>query len=317
MNKTAQECIDEYVKLSKEIFDIDRVLLGKVPYGANQCRFDNHILEERVQRLIEERLGDKNHIMSAKSEGPNGRTQCRTFVVAQLAENTTAPPTIFRSYSTEEESKSKCAIWQAARATTAAPTFFKPMCINDPSPSINYIDGGVGHNNPANLALVEAWTIWGADETFCLVSIGTGQQSAASAFKESQLETNIEVQKSLFRSVQSSLSAAARKLIPYWETAENIPSGVLVLLKMANALQRVATNTEAVHDTLQRAAADHKFLYFRFNVERDVGDIGLEDWKKQPSLTANTIAYMKLYEVKRRRIECAKYLVGDRSVSRT
>lgn len=309
MNKTVQECIDAYVKMSKEIFDVDWVLLGKVPYGDNKCRFDYNILEKSVQKLIEERLGDKNHTMSAKPKGPNGPTQCRTFDVARLMENVTAGPIIFRSYSSEEESKSKCPIWQAARATTAAPTFFKPMCITDPPPSIAYIDGGVGHNNPAEIALVEARTIWGADKTFCLISIGTGQQSPASAFEESSLETNIKVQNSLFNSVRIFSSTMPRKLIPCLENAENIPSGVLAILRMANVLQRVATTTEAVHDRLQRGAREYKFLYFRFNVERDVGDIGLEDWKSQSSLTSNTIAYMKLYEMKSRRIECAKHLV--------
>lgn len=49
---------------------------------------------------------------------------------------------------------------------------------------------------------------------------------------------------------------------------------------MANALKSIATDTEAVNDILEREA-DQRFPYFRFNVGRDVGDIGFEDWRKE------------------------------------
>ena len=69
-----------------------------------------------------------------------------------------ASPTVFRSYSGEGIQPSQCAIWQAARATSAAPSFFKEMYIDNPRPGINYVDGGLGHNNPAEVALEEAET---------------------------------------------------------------------------------------------------------------------------------------------------------------
>jgi patatin-like phospholipase/acyl hydrolase len=31
--QTVNECIDEYLKLSREVFKIDQVLLGKIPVG--------------------------------------------------------------------------------------------------------------------------------------------------------------------------------------------------------------------------------------------------------------------------------------------
>jgi len=75
---------------------------------------------------------------------------CRTFVVAKMAGNITATPAIFRSYSIEGEPRTRCAIWQAARTTTAAPTFFAPMPIDNPQPTIIYIDGGLGLQYPAH-----------------------------------------------------------------------------------------------------------------------------------------------------------------------
>lgn len=78
---------------------------------------------------------------------------------------------------------------------------------------------------------------------------------------------------------------------------------------MANALSRIVTNTEAVHDMLQRQSDQESYPYFRFNVERDFGDIGLEDWKKIRNLTENTIAYMGKSESETRKIRCAKRLI--------
>jgi len=293
--------------MSQEIFRVDHVLAGKIPVGDDTCRFDFNTLETKVKKLIEQRLGDENHGISAKPKPPKPPIQCRTFVVAQMASNVTAPPTILRSYNVEGVSRSKCAIWEAARATSATPSFFKPMTINNPPPPITYVDGGLGYNNPSQLALVEAQRIW-KNKNVCLVSIGTGQQSAASVVTESQLENNLDSQRSFFKVVQSSLSALASNNIPYWKTAKNIPPGILALLKMAGGLTSIVTNTEAVHDGLQRGA-DQQFPYFRFNVERNVGDIGLEDWKKLGALTTHTSAYMMTYDSERRKILCAKCLI--------
>jgi len=251
--------------LSQKIFQVDHVLAGKIPLGDDRCRFDYNVLEAETKSLVEERLGDKAYGMSAKPKPPKIPNQCHTFVVAQMAESVTAPPTIFRSYHGEGASKSKCAIWEAARATSAAPSFFKPMTIRNPPPLVTYIDGGLGYNNPAKLALIEAGRIW-AGKDVCLVSIGTGHPSAVSIVEESQLENDLEVQRSFLKVVQSSLSTLASYTIPKWNTAKNIPAGVLALLKMAGALTSIITNSEAVHDVLERDAHE-KFPYFRFNVE--------------------------------------------------
>jgi hypothetical protein len=293
--------------LLKEIFRVDNVLAGTVPVGDDQCRFDFNIFETVVKELMEERLGDQNYVISANVKTPKVPLQCRTFVVVKMAGNVNALPTIFRSYFAGGAPRSKCAIWEAARATTAAPSFFKPMIIPNPPPPITYVDGGLGCNNPSQLAIVEAQRIWGTGKKICIVSIGTGQQSAKSIVDESQLETNLETQQSIFKTVQLSLSGVMSKL-PYWDTAKNIPRGVLALLKMANALTSIVTNTETVHDMLQRES-DQQYPYFRFNVERDVGDIGLEDWKKMHALTTHTTAYMAIFESEKRKIMCAKCLI--------
>ena len=249
------------------------------------------------------------------SESHKVSRKCNTFVVAKLAANVNAQPWIFRSYYAEGSPPSKCPIWQAARATTAAPSFFKPMEINTPPVMMTYVDGGLGHNNPAHLAITEARNLWNMGNKFCLVSIGTGQQSAKSIINESKLETDLETQRSMWGEVKSSLSRVS-STIPYWNSAKNIPGGVLALLKMANAMTAIVTNTEAVHDNLE-LTSNQQFPYFRFNVERDVGDIGLQDYQKQDSLMVHTSAYMITAESRKKKIECVKCVIDPSSFYRT
>lgn len=63
-----------------------------------------------------------------------------------------------------------------ARATSAAPTYFRPAVIRNlgnGQPSI-LVDGGVVTNNPALAALVHAFKLFGKDNDFLVVSLGTG-----------------------------------------------------------------------------------------------------------------------------------------------
>jgi patatin-like phospholipase/acyl hydrolase len=63
-----------------------------------------------------------------------------------------------------------------ARATSAAPTYFKPAQIQDISCKETYtlVDGGLALNNPTLSACVHALKLFGRDNDFLIVSIGTG-----------------------------------------------------------------------------------------------------------------------------------------------
>lgn len=75
-------------------------------------------------------------------------------------------PKVFRSYSGKGIGPSLCPIWQAARATSAAPTYFKEMYIDTPHPGIRYVDGGLGYNNPFEVALDKAAKVWPTSKYF-------------------------------------------------------------------------------------------------------------------------------------------------------
>ncbi|PVI06697.1 hypothetical protein DM02DRAFT_709324 [Periconia macrospinosa] len=67
--------------------------------------------------------------------------------------------------------KSSIATWEAARCTSAAPMYFKPF----EHDGRTCLDGGLKKNNPIDVSIAEARTIWPHDVTFDLVlSVGSG-----------------------------------------------------------------------------------------------------------------------------------------------
>jgi hypothetical protein len=88
------------------------------------------------------------------------------------------------------------------------------------------------------------------------------------------------------------------------------------LIDMASALAKLATNPEDVHERIERESRSKQFPYFRFNVPRDIGDIGLGDWTKAGDLAAHTRNYMEESEAEEKRDLCVNFLLSTSS-SRT
>ena len=61
--------------------------------------------------------------------------------------------TLFRTYNIESPNDN-IRIWEAARATSAAPTLFKRISIGPKGAEEEFLDGGMGCNNPV-LRLIE------------------------------------------------------------------------------------------------------------------------------------------------------------------
>jgi len=201
-------------------------------------------------------------------------------------------------------------MWKAARATSAAPTFFKPMKI-EPSPAVTYVDGGLGYNNPSQLAQAEAKRIWPTAKTSCLVSIGTGRPSSVRiAVDPEKLERDPDSQRNILEYISSFIPDIV-SWVPLGREARDFPKGVVAVLKMANTMARLVTNSEEVHRYLQVAAyaPDAQFQYYRFNVPREVGDIGLGDWAKAEEMAAHTAAYLEEPGPMERKNKCARTLL--------
>ena len=304
------ECIDAYLDLSQKVFKVDQVIAGCIPAGDDRCRFDYTILETVIKQMIRERLGDENCFMNAIN---SSNKTCPTFVVAKTIVDLNGPPVIFRTYRGGNIRPSECALWQAARATSAAPTFFKPMSVDQPRPAITYVDGGLGYNNPSRVAWSEAQRIWPTCTQFGVVSIGTGRPKANSIQSTDVAETDPNTMQSLFEGIRSYIPDA---LLRNYEAAQNLPNGVMALMEMGNALAKLSTDSERVHQEIEREFRRKQLPYFRFNVSRDIGDIGLEEWNKATDLAAHTRNYMEEVETEEKRDLCVKLLLS-RSSART
>jgi hypothetical protein len=96
---------------------------------------------------------------------------------------------------------------------------------------------------------------------------------------------------------------------------------VQTIIKIASALAEIATGSEEVHQQIQSDSHSmdraKRFPYFRFNVERNLGDIGLEDWSKEEEIAAYTSSYMEEYDTKERRLACTRCLVDTPSFRST
>src|SRR5208282_3348953 len=144
------------MKLSREIFEKQQS--GPWLYNAD-------VFQAKVEELLEIISESKDAILF-----DDRLNACRTFVITVRHQVVDAPAVLLKSYSIDG-TEVQCSIIQAARATTATPTFFAPAPIG-----LNvYIDGGIGYNNPAEQAILEARRIWPSRAIGCLVSLGTGK----------------------------------------------------------------------------------------------------------------------------------------------
>lgn len=89
-------------------------------------------------------------------------------------------PVSFESWSNVN---SNIKLWKAIRGSTAAPTFFPPLVYDNRM----LIDGGVISNNLSDFTYQSAKKIYGPDEKFLHLSIGTGRYLPKITFKPSGL----------------------------------------------------------------------------------------------------------------------------------
>jgi len=311
--KSIEECIDQYMKLSEEVFNRDHTVFGVLPTGEKGYRFDSAILEQVIQGLMDTKLKDQNASM-AETDDSNHKI-CRTFVVATSAAVAQGPLILFRSYDTHENNASKCAIWKAARATSAAPSFFDPVFINVPAPGAWYVDGGLRYNNPAQVALDEARQCWPRIKRFSVLSIGTGQQTNVEFvnIKDIQPPKEMKASKGLFTKVMSK--------VPGRNVIINAPGAAKDMLHIGKACVELSTSSEPTHEaivTLANSKDPHyRFPYYRFNVENGMDSIGLEEWKANVRIGELTEQYMRKRERQMDKFACAGNLINPAPVERT
>jgi uncharacterized protein len=111
----------------------------------------------------------------------------------------------FRTSKAKQNESRNFRIKDIARATSAAPTYFEPTYVSNMTGDRTrmLVDGGISVNNPALSATVHAYEIFGDNEKFVIISLGTGTTYGSG---KKAIEGN-DVQK-------SGLLGWAKKIIP-------------------------------------------------------------------------------------------------------
>ncbi|KAL1595028.1 hypothetical protein SLS60_009713 [Paraconiothyrium brasiliense] len=178
---------------------------------------------------------------------------CRGFVLTSLKQALGLP----RILSTYDPNDRTTKIWEALRATSAAPTFFEEMQFG--TPKVTYLDGGVGFNNPCAEVDYAAKALWEGRPIGVIVSVGTGLQSIPSVGK-----------------------------VTSW-----LPFGLGTDIALVSALAGMATSTQRVDNEMKRMYYSTSTKYYRFDVDRGLANVSLEQWMKEDEMAALTEAYMR------------------------
>lgn len=173
-------------------------------------------------------------------------------------------PKLFRTWCADKNPGYNCTIWEAGRATSAAPTFFKRICIGKAGMQEEFVDAGIGCNNPVQYLVEEAQREFGPERDIaCIVSIGTGKSKIA-GFKAPGL---------------------FQRLLP---------------LDLVKVLAAMATDSEVVALAMQTRYQHCDGLYHRLNVERGLEGVSLEEWEKLGEVTTHTVEYLRGKDISQR-----------------
>ena len=201
-------------------------------------------------------------------------TNAVRFVCAVPALHVNKEPKLFRTWSADKNPGYNCTIWEAGRATSAAPTFFKRIYIGNPGMQEEFVDAGIGCNNPVQYLIQEAQREFGPNrEVACIVSIGTGKPKVA-GFKA---------------------PARFQRVLP---------------LDLIKVLTAISTDSEAVASVMEARYQHCDGLYHRLNVERGLEEVSLEEWEKLGEVTTHTTEYLRGEKISQRLDVIVNALLG-------
>jgi tetratricopeptide (TPR) repeat protein len=201
------------------------------------------------------------------------------FVCTYEARALGGSPVLLSTYSTNS-AHINCTIWEAARATSAEPIFFPPIKLADHAGG-DFMDTGVGFNNPTKILVKEAKSYYrlkgySASQPTCLVSIGTGQKDPTQTQRAASL---------------------------FWFKDRGGMS-------ISPVLEEIFTDCENTHDEVTQSCVedDATDIYFRFNVLQGMQNIVLDEWTKPNDIRTYTDKYMRLNQTSHEISECIKLL---------
>ncbi|KAH8823186.1 acyl transferase/acyl hydrolase/lysophospholipase, partial [Flagelloscypha sp. PMI_526] len=131
------------------------------------------LLAEGLKALVYKHLSPVDPDIRLQEDSPS----CKTFVCTMPSVTITGskPVRLFRNFRARELPSFDCAIWAAAQATTAHPKFFEPIKIGPAWAQEEFLDPGLGYNNPIEVVIEETRSIHSSTENDqCFLSLGTG-----------------------------------------------------------------------------------------------------------------------------------------------
>ena len=161
-------------------------------------------------------------------------------------------------------------IWEACRATSAASSFFDPIAAGPYGEE--FVDGATGANNPVWEVWNQAQLMWGPEPV------------------ESRIKCLV------------SIGTGVPSLKPFRDDVFHIGKSLLA----------IATETEQTAERFRRDKShlDDSGRYYRFNVDRGLEEIGLEESKKRKEIAAATRRYVGSQGVFKQIQACADNMAG-------
>ena len=161
-------------------------------------------------------------------------------------------------------------IWEACRATSAASSFFDPIAVGPYGEE--FVDGATGANNPV-------WEVW----------------------NQAQLMWGPEPLGSRIKCLVS-IGTGVPSLKPFRDDVFHIGKSLLA----------IATETEQTAERFRRDKShlDDSGRYYRFNVDRGLEGIGLEESKRRKEIAAATRRYVGSQGVFKQMQACADNMAG-------
>ncbi|KAI9859482.1 MAG: hypothetical protein M1813_006624 [Trichoglossum hirsutum] len=270
---SVSEAIDKYRVLAKTVFS-EKKAKGK------DGTFKASKLEQAIKDVVELKLGP-GHADENMFESEGGDEACKIFVCAVAAQNIHRRPRLFRSYPADRNEGYNCTIWEAGRATSAAPTFFKRIQIGPSGLQEDFIDAGIGCNNPVKLLIGEAELVFGESrDVACIVSIGTGKPKMAGSRKP---------------------AFGLQRVLP---------------LDLIEVLKNMATDSEATAVEMSQRYKHYTGVYYRLNVERGLEGVSLEEWEKLGEVKTHTLEYLNQDDISQNIDNIVAALIGSSSSQR-
>ncbi|KAK0218880.1 FabD/lysophospholipase-like protein [Armillaria fumosa] len=259
LKMSTKEALRSYNKISSVVFSSE----NRKPFYRDG-KFKATVLVKEIQNVVRQAGHSNDQKLLDPDAGPNSKGN--VYVPSPLPKH--HPHSLrqlhrFRTYQGLPNQGPDCRIWEAVHATTAAPTFFKAIKITGPGRfGPDYIDAGLGFNNPTKEVRDKAKELFGPNQQIgVLVSIGTGHPGP-SGFQQ--------------------LKGIA-KVLP---------------LELIRVLQRIMTDCESIADELAKEYGSDN-AYFRFNVLHGAGGVSLDEWMKMSEVMAHTSSYLRGPEVSR------------------